>query len=136
MSLWGRARSGIRRFVERFTEPSPPSSPEPREPQPQPEPEPSRGTGARGVPSTPDDSQLPPGWVLVGLYHQGEKTQRIYATDDRDVTDGEIHAADAIIVQYVDAGGDGYKWIHGATGWDSVASQITRTIMVVSNPIK
>lgn len=136
MSLWGRLRRRARRIVDRFTEPAEPERRQQREPEPsprEPAPEPERATG--GLPSTPDDSRLPPGWVLVGLYHEGEKTQRIYATDDQDVTDREIHHADAIIVQYVDAGGDGYRWIHGATGWDSIHDQIERTVKVVSNPI-
>lgn len=126
-------RRGARRFVDRFTEPLR-ESPPPREPdrEPPPEREPDYTGGGGGVSSTPDDSRLPPGWVLVGLYHEGEKTQRIYATDARDVTDNEIQGADAIIVQYVDAGGDGYKWIHGATGWDSIYDQIERTIKKVS----
>lgn len=134
MSLWGRLRRRARRIVDRFTEPAEPEPRPQREPEPSPrrEPEPAPEPPSGGLPSTPDDSRLPPGWVVVGLYHEGEKTQRIYATDDRDVTDGEIQGADAIIVQYVDAGGDGYRWIHGATGWDSIHDQINRTIKVVS----
>ena len=127
---WGqRAARAIRDFVTRQadTHEEPPA--EPREaPEPR-----GRGRGRTGDTfSEPTPSQLPPGWVLAGLYHQGEKTQRIHATDDTEVTDGEIAAADALIVWYEDAGGDGYRWIHGATDWDSLSDQIARTIMVVS----
>lgn len=80
----------------------------------------------------PGESRLPDGWVLVGLYHEGEKTQKIHATDDTDVTDGEIESADALIVWYEDAGADGYRWVHGATGWDSLSDQVERVIIIVS----
>lgn len=56
----------------------------------------------------------------------------MFATDDTGATDSEISRADAIIVQFTDAGEDGYRWIHGATGWDSVSDQIDRTVKVVS----
>lgn len=68
----------------------------------------------------------------MGLYHQGQRTQRIHATDDTDVTDNDIESADALIVWYEDAGEDGYRWIHGASGWDSLADQIDRVIVIVS----
>lgn len=130
MSLWSRARARARALVEaaarRFTEPREPSPP--REPPREPEREP----GIRGEPGEPAESRLPPGWVLVGLYHQGEKTEKIHATNDTEATDSEIQRADAIIVHYVDGGEDGYKWIHGATGWDSIADQIERTIKPTS----
>lgn len=130
MSLWGRFRRSARRFVERFTEPAP-REPEPREVPPEREPEPG-DTGGEGPVPPSDASRLPPGWVIAGLYHQGEKTQRISATGDTEVTDNEIQGADAIIVHYVDGGEDGYKWIHGATGWDSLYDQIELTIKIVS----
>lgn len=129
MSLWGRFRRTVARVVERLTEPAP------REPEPPRERErETRDRDTEPARAAPDsgDSRLPDGWVLVGLYHQGEKTQRIHATNDTEVTDNEIHGADGIIVQYVDGGEDGYKWIHGATGWDSIYDQIERTVKVVS----
>lgn len=135
MSWWSRVRETARRIVERFTEPTPeptpPPAPEPREPrEPRAPREPVREPREPREPEK--ESRLPPGWELVGLYHEGEKTQRIHATDDTDVTDGEIQHADALIVHFVDAGDDGYRWIHGATDWDSIADQINRTIIIVS----
>lgn len=124
LSRLGRAvRSAVSRVTGRAPEPPPPPD------------EPDYGGGGGGPIYDDDrgDSRLPDGWVLVGLYHDGEKTQRIHATDDTEVTDREIHRADALIVWYEAAGDDGYRWIHGATGWDSLDDQITRTIMVVSN---
>lgn len=117
----GRA---VRSFVERVTS----RAPEPSEPTYDDDP------GGLGTGDGEDrgGSRLPDGWVLVGLYHDGEKTTRIHATDDTDVTDSEIHSADALIVWYEDAGGDGYRWVHGATGWDSLADQVERTIVIVS----
>lgn len=116
--------------MERFTEPSPSSRGRGREREPEPDYEP----GPRGDDYGADDegSRLPPGWVLVGLYHDGEKTAKIHATNDTEVTDSEIHHADAIIVHFTDGGEDGYKWIHGASGWDSIADQIDRVVKVVS----
>lgn len=128
MGLLSRLRHATRALVGRLTgrapEPPPPFEP------------PDYGGGGGGGPIYDDDdreSRLPDGWVLVGLYHHGMKTQRIHATDDTEVTDREIHQADAQIVWFEAAGDDGYRWIHGATGWDSLDDQITRTIMVVSN---
>lgn len=127
MSLWGRFRRTARRLVERFTEPSA------REPEPRPAPREPEYIESTPAPESEDESsRLPDGWVLVGLYHQGEKTQKISATNATEVTDSEIQRADAIIVHYIDGGEDGYKWIHGATGWDSIADQIERTVKVVS----
>ncbi len=111
MSLWGRLKQRARRIIERFTEPVPPDYGE--------------GGGGGG-------SLLPDGWAVVGLYHDGEQTNHIHATDDTDITDADIGQADAIIVHYTDAGGDGYRWIHGASGWDSIADQIERVTKVVS----
>lgn len=126
MSVWKRAARRARRIVDtitdRFTKPSPPPpSRKSREPRPEP--------SSREPDKT---SRLPDGWIVAGLYHDGEKTTRIHATNDTDVTDSEISHADGIIVQYVDGGEDGYKWIHGANGWDSIADQIEITVKVVS----
>lgn len=85
------------------------------------------GTVDRG-----DGSRLPPGWSLVGLYHHGQATTRIDATGDTEVTDSEISEADALIVWYKDAGADGYRWIHGAPDWDTLADIVDRTIIIVS----
>jgi hypothetical protein len=127
VSLWSRIKQRARSIVRRFTEPEPPP----------PSPPSSRGgydydregydreTGER-------ESLLPDGWVLVGLYHDGEKTSRIHDTDGTEVTDSDIRSADAVIVWYPDAGSDGYRWIHGASGWDSIADQIDRVVTVVS----
>lgn len=100
--------------------------------QPPPPYEPGPGGGGPIIREPERESRLPEGWVLVGLYHEGEKTQRIFATDDTEVTDSDIHGADALIVWYQDAGDDGYRWVHGATGWDSLDDQVSRTIVIVS----
>lgn len=129
MRFWSRVGRWVRRTVERFTEPSTRAPREPREPR-----EPDYEPGPRGDDYGAGDreSRLPNGWVLVGLYHEGEKTQRIHATNATDVTDSEIAHADAIIVQFTDGGDDGYKWIHGASGWDSISDQIVRTVIPTS----
>lgn len=116
--------------MERFTEPATPSRGRGRRRDPEPDYEP----GPRGddYGAADRESRLPDGWVLVGLYHEEEKTAKIHATNDTEVTDSEIQHADAIIVHYTDGGEDGYKWIHGASGWDSIADQINRVIKVVS----
>lgn len=100
--------------------------------QPPPPYEPGPGGGGPIIREPERESRLPEGWVLVGLYHEGEKTQRIFATDDTEVTDSDIAHADAVIVQYGPGGSDGYKWIHGADDWRSIADQIEITIIVVS----
>lgn len=69
---------------------------------------------------------------MVGLYHQGQKTTRIHATDVTVVTDSEIANADALVVQYLPAGEDGYRWVHGARNWRALADQIERVVIVVS----
>lgn len=81
---------------------------------------------------TPFTSELPPGWVLVGLYHQGEKTTRIHATDATQVTDRDIANADALVVQFLPDGENGYRWIHGAPNWRKLADQIEKVTKVVS----
>lgn len=129
MKLWARFTRAVRSFVERVTRAAPDEYA--REPEPErfdygyrdPEPD-TRDAG--------EASRLPDGWVLVGLYHQGEKTQKIYATDDTDVTDNDIENADALIVWYRDAGEDGYRWVHGAAGWDGLRDYVERTVIIVS----
>lgn len=119
MGLLSRLGARVRGFVARVTS----------RPARTFEPPPHGGGGPR---DTDGESRLPDGWSVVGLYHEGEKTQKIHATGDTEVTDSDIHEADAIIVHYGDAGDDGYRWIHGATGWDSLADQIDRVIVIVS----
>lgn len=127
MGLLSRFVARVRSVIDRFTVPQElPPEPDDREVT-------RGGRGVRG-----DDfedrgaSRLPDGWVIAGLYHEGEKTTRISATGDTEATDSDIQEADAIIVHYVDAGGDGYRWIHGATGWDSLSDQIEQVIVIVS----
>lgn len=127
MSLFGRLRDWISHVLGGSDEPTPTPPPEgPIWDTPSPPPEGPDEGDIRG------GSELPPGWVLVGLYHQGEPTTRINATGVTDVTDSEIHRADALIVQYVPGGEDGYRWVHGARDWRSLADQIERVIVVVS----
>lgn len=131
MSLWSRLTHAVRSFVERITGAEPEDHAAPYEPDYR-----DYGRdydrGERDADTREGASQLPDGWVLVGLYHQGEKTTKIHATDDTDVTDNDIENADALIVWYEDAGEDGYRWVHGATGWDSLADQVERVIVIVS----
>lgn len=123
MGLLSRFGRAVRTFVARITDRPPPTF----------EPPPHGGGGVRDNDDGDDGgSRLPDGWSVVGLYHEGEKTQKIHATGDTEVTDSDIHEADAIIVWYEDAGDDGYRWVHGATGWDSLADQVDRVIVIVS----
>lgn len=116
----------------RETSPEPTAPPPPDAPERDQPPSPPPGEDEGGFTRTPSDSELPPGWVLVGLYHQGEKTTRISATGVTDVTDSQIGRADALVVQYLPAGEDGYRWVHGARNWRSLADQIEKTVIVVS----
>ena len=122
MGVFARFGRAIRALVSRVTDRPPPPPFEPGD---------HGGGGVRD--DDPGESRLPDGWSIAGLYHEGEKTQKIHATGDTEVTDNDIHEADAIIVHYGDAGDDGYRWIHGATGWDSLSDQIDRVITVVSS---
>ena len=123
MSLWSRLRHGVTSLIDRLSGGEPPEVSD-RE---------DREAPRREAETRDHESRLPPGWVLAGLYHEGERHPRkIHATDDTEVTDSEIQEADGLVVWFGDAGGDGYFWIHGATGWDSIADQINRTIKVVS----
>lgn len=83
--------------------------------------------------SSPRDTEsdgFPTGWKIAGLYHQGDRIRPV--NHDR-VTDGEISAADAIIVAHTDSRGIvKHRTIHGADGKDKVADLIIGQTMIYS----